>query len=280
MIPFFPQPVLRLGPLTIHAFGAAVAVSVLAGLAIARPRFERAHLSVALGERFATWLIVGGIIGAHLFSVLFYFPEKLARDPLLLFRIWEDISSFGAMLGGLTAAALFLSRRAHAIDPSLRWKYLDVAAFSFPFSLMIGRVGCALAHDHPGTVTTFPLAISLRTDAARALIANVYGGSGLADVLPPDATLATMGFHDLGVYEMLYLLVFVLPVMVLLDRRPRHPGFFLFAFLLMYLPVRFGLDFLRLVDERYIGLTPAQWVAGAGFLALPLLWTHTRRRAA
>ena len=94
MIPYLEQPVLRLGPLSIHAFGAAVALAIWAGLALAQPRFRRFGLDPAVGERMAGWLIIGGLLGAHLFSVLFYFPEKLASDPWLLLRVWEDISSF------------------------------------------------------------------------------------------------------------------------------------------------------------------------------------------
>lgn len=278
MIPFFEQPILRLGPLSIHAFGAAVAIGALTGMGIASARFTRHGLSATQGDRLAGWLVVGGILGAHLFSVLLYFPHKLLTDPWLLFRVWEDISSFGAMLGGLVAAFVFLRLRANAIEPAQRLAYLDVAAFAFPFALAIGRAGCALAHDHPGTITSFPLAFSLKTDAARALITDVYRNAGLADALPAASTLATMGFHDLGWYEFLYLSLIVLPMLLTLDRRPRRQGFFLFVFMLMYLPVRFGFDFLRLVDERYVGLTPAQWVAGAGMLALPLFWGRVRVR--
>lgn len=41
------------------------------------------------------------------------------------------------------------------------------------------RLGCAFAHDHPRTVTTFPLAISLRTGAALDYISGDYGAAGL-----------------------------------------------------------------------------------------------------
>lgn len=44
--------------------------------------------------------------------------------------------------------------------------------------------------------------------------------------------------------------------------------FFVGLLAVAYAPVRFGFDFLRTVDVRYAGLTPAQWacfaVIGAG----------------
>ena len=43
---------------------------------------------------------------------------------------------------------------------------------------------------------------------------------------------------------------------------------FLAGFVALYMPVRFVLDFLRVSDVRYAGLTPAQWAAAASLAAL------------
>lgn len=266
MIPYVEQPSVTIGPLTMHAFGAIVAAAVLAGLVLGGRRFARLGLDRALGERLAWWAVIGGFVGAHLFSVLFYFPYEVAKNPLVLLKLWEDISSFGSVLGGVLGIWLFFRLRAPAVDPASRWAYLDVAAFVFPVSLMIGRIACSLAHDHPGTLTTGPLAVSLESAEARAYIAGVYEAVGRAAELPPAPMLARLGFHDLGWYEFLYLGAVVVPLLLWLDRRRRVPGTFLLAFLLAYLPVRFLLDFLRVADARYAGLTPAQWTALAGLL--------------
>ncbi|MEO1076759.1 MAG: prolipoprotein diacylglyceryl transferase family protein [Bacteroidota bacterium] len=275
MIPFADVPPLQLGPLTVQVFGLTVAVAVLVGLAMARRRFARFGLKPAVGEQMAMWLIVGGFLGAHLFAVLFYFPGEVARDPWLLLRVWEHISSFGGMIGGLVGAALYLWLRAP--DLRQRWAYLDVAVFVFPFALAIGRVGCALVHDHPGRITDFPLAVSLETEPAQNLIAYAYAAAGQAAALPPPSVLPSLGFHDLGLYEVVYLAAVVLPLFVVLDRKPRPVGFFLCAFAVLYMPVRFGFDFLRVSDATYAGLTPAQWVALAVLASVPVLWRRMRR---
>src|SRR4051812_10544912 len=111
MLPYFNQPEWHLGPLTIHAFGIVVAVAVWVGVTIAQRRFERAGLDAATGQQLGGWMLAGGIIGAHLFSVLLYFPDKLRADPLLLIRVWEDISSLGGILGGVAGALLFFAVR-------------------------------------------------------------------------------------------------------------------------------------------------------------------------
>lgn len=281
-VPYFEQPQVHLGPVTIAAFGLIVATSVMLGLSVGSRRFRALGLEAALGEALAWWVVVGGFLGAHLFSVLFYFPGKVAANPLILFKLWEDISSFGGIVGGSVAIWLFLRRRGTHLDAPTRWAYVDVAAYVFPISLMIGRIACSIAHDHPGTVTRFPLAISLARPEARAHIASAYAAAGRAADLPPSDVLARLGFHDLGWYEFLYLAAAVVPAVLFLARRERRrgahrPGAFLVAFVALYMPVRLALDFLRVSDVRYAGLTPAQWVALAALMVLPLILRRVRR---
>ena len=273
MLPYFEQPVWHIGPLTIHAFGVAVGLALWFGLTMAQRRFERTGLDPVIGYRLGGWMIVGGILGAHLFSVLLYFPDKLREDPWLLVRVWEDISSVGGMLGGTIGGLLFLSLRLRETDRRTKLAYLDAVAFVFPAALAIGRVGCALAHDHPGVVTNFPLALSLETEAARDYLREVYEGAGLA--FP--SGVEGMGFHDLGLYELLVLALLIVPAFAYWNRRPRAAGFYLVAFAALYFPVRFGLDMLRVADARYLGLTPAQWGAALIMAVLPFAAVARRK---
>jgi phosphatidylglycerol---prolipoprotein diacylglyceryl transferase len=163
-----------------------------------------------------------------------YFPQKVIDDPWLVLRVWEDISSFGGMLGGLAAAVLFFNWRVgHTRNPN-SLAYVDALAFAFPFALNVGRLGCALAHDHPGRVTMFPLAVSLGTSDARAFLGRIYDAAGL--LLSADAS--AHGFHDLGAIEFLFLATIVLPLFVYWSWRRQRVGFFLVAFVALYLPVR------------------------------------------
>lgn len=280
MLPYFEQPVWRIGPLSIHAFGIIVAIAVWVGLSIAGRRMRTLGLDQRLGDSLSGYVLICGFLGAHLFSVMLYVPERLRGDPWLLVRVWDELSSFGGVIGGSIGVLLFLRLKGRALDLTTRWAYLDLVAFVFPLSLAIGRLGCTLAHDHPGTITTFPLAVSLQSMDAQAYITSVYAAAGRIVELPPGPELARLGFHDLGWYEFLYLVAIVVPVTLVLARRPRTPGVFLTSFILLYMPVRFALDFLRVSDERYLRLTPAQWVAIALMAATPVLWRGVRARQA
>lgn len=275
MIPYFEQPVLPLGPVKIHAFGVLVAISMLAGIRMALGRCRALSLDPDLCADLLFYLLISAFVSAHLFAVLAYFPGDVAKNPLILLKIWENISSFGGILGALFGIWLFFRWKSPPLPSGTCWKYLDVIAFVFPFAWAIGRLGCVFAHDHPGTVTRFPLGVSLSTPEARAYIAYFYGAAGRMGELPGPGTLAEMGYHDLGWYEFLFTLLVIVPAFVALDRKPRSTGFFPLAFLLLYLPVRFLLDFLRISDARYAGLTFAQYASIAGFAAV--VFVHFRR---
>jgi phosphatidylglycerol:prolipoprotein diacylglycerol transferase len=272
MIPFLQQPSFSVGPLTLQAFGFILAMSVVVAEALYRRRLRVLGLNVETGMSLAWYALVSGFAGAHLFSLILYFPDKLARNPLLLFKFWEDVSSFGGMLGGAVGLAIFLRTRGKSLPALVKWAYLDAIAFVVPFGWAIGRIACSLAHDHPGRITSFPLAVSLSSARAREFIARVYADAGLA--LPSADALSRLGFHDLGWYEFLYLALFASPLFLWLDRRssvhPRAPGFWVATIALVYAPMRLVFDTLRVADIRYFGLTPGQYAAAA-ILMVPVI---------
>ena len=279
MIPYFPQPGYHLfGPVTVHAFGGIVAVAVIVGWQMVVARARAKGLDPELVQDLLSYVVLCGFVVAHLYSVLAYFPREAMEDPLLLLKFWENISSFGGFAGGLLGLWLFFRFKAREVDKTTRLRSLDVIAYVFPFAWAIGRIACTVAHDHPGTVTSFPLAISLKSPEAQAYIAFFYREAGRLAELPPPTLLARMAFHDLGWYEFLYMSLLMVPAFLALDRKPRPPGFFPIAFLLLYVPARFFLDFLRIGDARYLGLTPGQFAGIAVFLAAIFFTVRIGRR--
>jgi phosphatidylglycerol:prolipoprotein diacylglycerol transferase len=228
MIPYFPQPSFHLGPITIHAFGIMVMWGLLLGTRILQGRAKALGISRADSARFVNWILLGGFVGAHLIDRIVYFPRETLADPLSLLRFWEGLSSFGGFLGGTTAGLLFFAFRA---APASAWRYVDAFAYAFPFGWMFGRLGCFLAYDHPGHTTRF-------------LLGQRYSDGLLR--------------HNLGLEEALYT-VSIAVLFHVLGRRPRFIGFYLALFLVLYAPFRFAVDFLRIVDVRYAGLTPGQY---------------------
>lgn len=268
MLPYFPQPGIHLfGPVTFHAFGGLVALAVIVGWRLAVARCRKKGLDPEVCEGLLAYVVLSGFVVAHLYSVIAYFPREAMKDPLLLLKFWENISSFGGFLGGLFGFWWFFRTMSARVGRADRLGYLDVIAYVFPFAWAIGRLACTAAHDHPGTVTTFPLGVSLATPEARAYIVSFYEGAGRLAELPNFEELSGMAFHDLGWYEFLYTGLVMVPLFLALDRKPRPVGFYVVAFPLVYVPARFLLDYLRLSDARYAGFTPGQYAGALVFLA-------------
>jgi phosphatidylglycerol:prolipoprotein diacylglycerol transferase len=251
MLPHIEQPKLPLGPLTIHAFGALVATGVIVGAEVLRRRATRDDLDPNYVQRLITWVLVGGFAGAHLVDRFVYFPAETLENPWTILMVWQGISSFGGFLGGAIGAVAFL-RRVRLPNRTMLWRYLDVVAYGLPFGWLFGRIGCFLALDHPGTPTTFFL--------------GEDNGHGVA-------------IHNLGLYEAIYTVV-IIAVMVLVGRRPQPPGTLVGVLAVIYAPIRFMLDFLRVRDVRYGGLTPGQWGALTALGLGLYIIAQARRRAA
>ncbi|MFO0696743.1 MAG: prolipoprotein diacylglyceryl transferase family protein [Polyangiales bacterium] len=276
MVPFVELPTLRLGPIAVDPFSTLVVIGVLVGVVVARRRCVTTGLDPIFGERLM-WHAIGiGFVLSHVLDVLAYHPEQVLEDPLVLLRVWGSQSSFAGMLGGLLGMAFFFARHGGHLDLRERLAYVDTIAYGFPFAWIFGRLGCTFALDHPGALTSFPLGTSLATASARAFLRSVYAEAGRLADLPGDETLARLGFHNLGFYELLYTVGVIVPAMLLLGRKPRTPGFFLAAFLLLYAPIRFVADFLRVGDRTYAGLTFGQYAALALTFAAAYLVHRTR----
>jgi phosphatidylglycerol---prolipoprotein diacylglyceryl transferase len=230
MIPHFARPEIPLGPVTVHGFGLMVAAAVLVGIEIVRRRAIKKSLDASVAQRLVGWVLVGGFVGAHLVDRLVYFPAETWRDPWSILKVWAGLSSFGGFVGAIGGLWIFLRTRPLG---GLTWAYVDVVAYSFPFGWVLGRLGCFLAFDHPGSATSFFL--------------------GQADA-------EGIVRHNLGLEEALYT-VLIAAVFARLGRTKHHPGFFTGMLAVLYAPFRFALDFLRQVDVRYLGLTPGQYGA-------------------
>jgi phosphatidylglycerol---prolipoprotein diacylglyceryl transferase len=257
VIPYFEIP--PFGPYgLIHAFGVLVATGILLGAWAVRKRARQIGLDDLDASSMTTWAIVVGFIISHLFDVIFYQPDTLAKywreifsppagsstGPALLDFVkfllipLYGISSMGGFLGALIAMLYWCWSRKKPL-----WPFADSAIFGLMQGWLFGRLGCFSAHDHPGRHTDFFLAVRY-----------------------PDGPR-----HDLGLYEAIYAGLFT-AIFWALYRKPRRVGTYLAITCLTYAPLRFLLDFLRATDvqhadPRYFGFTPAQYTNAAVLVA-------------
>ena len=163
MLPYVEPPVLDLGFTTVGSFHVLVGVAIVVQFQIVLWRAPRFGIDRRRASSLAGWAVFWGLVGAHVFDVLVYYPEKLRENPLELLRVWGGVSSFGGMIFGILGLVVAM-RRSQASRPEIT-RFVDILIFALPFTLAIGRAGCALQHDHLGIVSNHWLAVDFPSGA-------------------------------------------------------------------------------------------------------------------
>jgi phosphatidylglycerol:prolipoprotein diacylglycerol transferase len=267
-VPFFTLRTANF-PLRVEPFGTIVVAGVFAGAYLLRRYAARHGIDADEARNLTLWIVFPGAIGAHVFEVLIYEGQQMDADPLLLLKLWAGISSYGGFLGGAIGYALYVWRKRLPAGV-----VADAVMIGLLVAFSIGRIGCTIIHDHVGSVTSFWMG----TDYPRSELANRH----LLSEFPGAGEIVRA--HNLGLYELLFLVPLNALILALAFRseRPLPAGSIAALVTLVYAPVRFLLEYLRLdvSDPRYAGLTFAQWCSlltfAAASSAAVVLWRHAK----
>ncbi len=249
MLPFFQFTTFHIGLIPIQVWGLLVATGIFSATWVAAKKAKRDGLDPDIVWDLAFWVILSAFIGARLFEVV-YDPGLYFFHPIELLKIWNGgFAEMGGFIGAMIALIVFF--RLKKLDA---WAYIGCIAYALPLGFGIGRIGCFLIHDHPGTLTHFILGVKY-----------------------PDGIRHDLGL-DLSIEGFLLFILFVI-----LDRKHAKPKTFVIAFLILHGTIRFFLDFLRIIDVRYFFLTPAQYIsiamvaAGTILLLRPHIFASSKK---
>lgn len=257
MIPYFQFNAFAFGPIVIQVWGLLVSLGMVAAVWLAYKLTQKYFLSEPLMMDLAIWGLVGGLLGARLFYVLFYNPQYFVLNPQALIYFWQGgASSLGGFVGAVAAVYILAkNRRLSLMDLK---PYLDIAVISLWLGWGIGRLGCFLIHDHKGKLSDLFLAVNFPEGARLDL--------GLLESLLAFALFGVFFYWFKRLIKIRWGLTAVLS--------------FLF-----YAVARFFMDFLRArdlaeSDTRYFYLTPAQWGMMVMVFALTfvLFWGRVRQQ--
>jgi phosphatidylglycerol:prolipoprotein diacylglycerol transferase len=185
------------------------------------------------------WAVGGGLVISHMVEILLYQPQRLKEGWWTLFKFWDGLSSYGGFFGGVLMLTVFY----RLLRKRRWWLEADLIMQGLILGWIFGRFGCTVSGDHPGPLTKVPWAYPY-PDGAR---------------------------HNMGLYEMLYTLLLLLPANLLLHRLKPPVGSYIAMNCLLYGAGRFALDFLRATDvhdsdPRYFGLTLGHYCSLGIFL--------------
>ncbi len=268
MIPYIHVPHLHLAGFSLPPFLLLVLSGVVVGVVLALARGRKEGCPPGVLGSFIVAILLGGFIGSHVFEMVFYRPDELLKYPSSIFVLWAGMSSFGGFLGALVGALVFKYYESREIlvfgpwalvAPQRRKRPIKILPLSdiilavFPIAWTLGRAGCAVAHDHPG-----------KRASTDNIFAVAYGPGPVGDFGLFELRYGVEPRFDLGLLEMLFAL-FLSIAFITTWKKGGARGWYVVSACVLYAPVRFGMDFLRIQDTasadlRYLFLTPAQWL--------------------
>lgn len=240
---------LEIGPITIASFGAMVALGFISALYVLNLDLKRKGLGDELGSTIITTSMVGGLVGAKLYFVLFETPPN--QDWATLFD--QLFSGYGlTWYGGFVVASagvLWQIRRNNAPLGQV----VDSVSIALALGYAIGRIGCQLAGDGDyGVPTDLPWAMAY-----------------------PDGVVPTLEkVHPAPVYETLSHLG-IAALLWSVRTRIQTPGASFAIYLILAGVARFAVESIRINPRVLWGYSEAQlisivFVLGGLFLAVRL----------
>jgi len=192
------------------------------------------------------YTILGTVIGARLFYVVFYNLFSYLRSPLEILAIWHGGLSFhGGLFGGILAVAYFCRKKKIPF-----YEISDIMAVPLALGLAIGRMGNFINGELYGRITD----VSWCIDYSK----NQY----MAEI--PEGCR-----HPSQIYESLYSIV-IFAILYLLNPKNLPRGTLTWLFVALYGLFRTLAEFFREPDSQlgfiFSGLTMGQLLSIPMFL--------------
>jgi len=253
-------PVLvKLGTFELRTYGIIVVLSFFLGLWVSTKEAKRKGLDPAIIQDFAFYALLGGIIGARLYFVIFSNPAYFLQKPWEIVAVWHGgIGIIGALLGGFLTALWYCRRKKLSF-----WRFADTLAPGVALGQAAGVIACLLNGDSYGKATDLAWAITYTDPRAMAPL--------------------NVPLHPVEIYEMaIYFLVFLLVWRT--RKKYRSDGFAFLTYLAGYGAARFSVEFFRGNPATFAWDIPAAQVFGVALILASIagfyILGEARRKAA
>jgi len=256
-----PGPIaFQLGPLSIRWYGILMALAMALGLWLAYRDARRRGLDPESFLKAAELSLLGALVGARLYYVLFSL-DYYSQFPRKILAVWEGgLAIHGGIIGGLIVGGGYALRRRLPLR-----QFMDVAAPSLILGQAIGRWGNFFNEEAFGRPTGLPW---------KLYISPPHRPPGFAQF---------EYFHPTFLYESLWDLgVFLALVLWLRPMWRERPGALFFWYVGLYSVGRLIIESLRL-DSFWLGSLRVPQLASAvgiviAFIGLTIVSRQHRNR--
>lgn len=251
---------LRLGPIVLPSYGAALGLAFVLGILLLRRRAPEYGVDRETAVDMGIWLILSGLLGAKLLLLVVEGPAYYLssfRGLLELFRAGGVF--YGGLLGALVAAVFFVKVKK---VPFLA--FADAAAPAVALGQAIGRIGCLAAGCCWGGQCAKPWAITFTDPKAGENVGVPIG----------------VPLHPTQLYEALGLMTLV--GLVLWFGKGRVPGRTFSVYLVGAAILRFVVELFRDDPRGTVpgtDLSTSQGIAVGLFVLGVAIWLAGRKKA-
>jgi len=263
------RPILFVIPgagIAVHSYGVMIFVACAAALGMGIWGARRQRVNENSVYELATWLFLGGVIGARVLYVASHFDA--IESPVDILQSWRGGNVFyGCILGGFTGSMLYWLRR-----PFPFWAMADAVAPSVAIGAAVGRIGCFLNGCCDGALCSVPWAVSFPAGShawARQINAGLIAPSApwSLPVHPTQLYAAIAGF-------------LILALLVAYYPRQRRQGEIMALLMILYPLTRWPIEALR-GDEPalFAGMTLSQNISLGLLFCGIAVWILLRPRA-
>lgn len=248
-------PVLfQFGTFELRSYGIIVALSFFLGLWLSAKEAKRKGLDPGLIQDFAFYALIGGIIGARIYFVVFSNPAYFLQKPWEIVAVWHGgIGIIGALLGGLLTALWYCRRKKLSF-----WRFADTLAPGVALGQAAGVFVCLLNGDSYGKPADLPWAITFTDPCAMAPL--------------------NIPLHPIEVYEIVaYFLVFLL--VWLTRKRYQSEGLSFFTGAAGYGVARFSVEFFRGHPAIFAWGIPAAQVFSVALILTSIIAFYLLRKS-
>ncbi|PIE32817.1 prolipoprotein diacylglyceryl transferase [candidate division KSB3 bacterium] len=246
----------EIGPLQIRFYGLMYAIAITCALYILRQEIRRK--AIPLSEdgamNFVILAVIGGIVGARLYYVVFHW-EYYRHDLWEIVKVWHGgLAIHGGLIGGTLVGWWFTKRHRLSF-----WKMADIVAPCAILGQTFGRFGNFMNGDAHGVPTTMPWGMTFPSES---IAGREFPG---------------MPLHPTMLYEMAINFSIFLCLWTL-RKRPWKDGFLACLYIVLYSIGRFIVSFFR-ADSLMLGpfraahvISILLLVVAGGWMVIHKLW--------